>query len=98
MQNLRQIALPTLGTLAALLILAGSYYFAKGGIPPIPSTPPATYLPVLMMTTTPDPFAALLTPPGVERGPDGRYISQDVPLIITDNSRQGAVSHITVPD
>lgn len=99
MHTLKQVLVPMLATLAALAILAGSYYFARSGIPTIPPDVPITPITVLGGPATRDPMGAFLTPVGVERGADGRYISQDPRQIIPDNSlRRGAISRITVPD
>jgi subtilisin-like proprotein convertase family protein len=89
-----------LGTFAALLILAGSYFFARSTPPQVRPTAPAPDLPLLGVPRTPDPLAGLLTPTGVERAADGRYLAPDLaqPLIIPDNSRAGAISRIRVPE
>src|SRR5262249_41211187 len=88
--------------------LVAIYYWAKSGIPTLPPapTPPPVVLPTggpasAATTATPTPgdrLAPLLTPPGADRAPDGRYISAAGPLVIPDNNRRGAVSHIQVPD
>jgi subtilisin-like proprotein convertase family protein len=99
MQTLKQVLVPMLATLAALVILAGSYYFAKSGIPTPPADVPITPITVLGGPATRDPMGSFLTPTGVERGADGRYISQDPRQIIPDNNlRRGAISRINVPD
>jgi subtilisin-like proprotein convertase family protein len=99
MQTLKQVLVPMLATLAALVILAGSYYFAKSGIPTPPADVPITPITVLGGPATRDPMGSFLTPTGVERGADGRYISQDSRQIIPDNNlRRGAISRINVPD
>ena len=99
MQTLKQVLVPMLASLAALAILAGSYYFAKSGIPTPPADVPITPITVLGGPATRDPMGSFLTPTGVERGADGRYISQDPRQIIPDNNlRRGAISRINVPD
>jgi subtilisin-like proprotein convertase family protein len=99
MQTFKQVLYPMLGTLVALAILAGSYYVAKSSIPPVPPVVPVTPITVLGGPATEDPLGAFLTPTGVDRGPDGRYITQDARQIIPDNNlRRGAISRITVPD
>lgn len=99
MQTLRQVLIPMLASLVALAILAGSYYFARSTIPTIPPDVPVTPITVLGGPATRDPMGSFLTPTGVERGPDGRYISQDPRQIIPDNNlRRGAISRIRVPD
>ena len=100
MPNVRQVILPVLGVLGALLILAGSYFFARS-TPAVTGTPaPTPVLPLLGVPRTPDPLAALLTPTGVERAPDGRYLAPDLAQarVIPDNNRQGALSRILVPE
>jgi subtilisin-like proprotein convertase family protein len=95
----RQVLIPMLATLAALLILAGSYYFARSSIPAVPADVAVTPITVLGGPATRDPMGSFLTPVGVDRGADGRYISTDPRQIIPDNSlRRGAISRITVPD
>lgn len=100
MGNFRQVVIPVLGALGALLILVGSYFFAQSA-PPVPGTPvPTPNLPLLGVPRTPDPLAGLLTPTGVERAPDGRYLAPDLDqaIVIPDNSREGALSRIRVPE
>ncbi len=99
MQTLKLVLFPLLASFAALVILVGSYYFAKSNIPAPANDVPITPITVLGGPITPDPMGAFLTPTGVERGPDGRYISSDPRQIIPDNSlRRGAISRIRVPD
>ena len=99
MHTLKQVLVPMLATFAALAILAGSYYFAKSGIPALPANVPITPITVLGGPATRDPMGSFLTPVGVERGADGRYISPDLRQIIPDNNpRRGAISRLTVPD
>ncbi len=99
MQTLKHMLIPMIGSLAALAILVGSYYFAKSNIPAPAPDVPITPITVLGGPSTPDPMGAFLTPTNVERGPDGRYISRDPRQIIPDNSlRRGAISRIIVPD
>lgn len=99
MQTIKQVLYPMLGSLAALVILAGSYYFAKSAIPPPAPDVPITPITVLGGPTTRDPLGSFLTPTDQERGPDGRYISQDLRQIIPDNNlHRGAISRIRVPD
>jgi len=99
-QNLKPVLIPLLGTLAALGVLAASYYLARGTPQQYPPPAESPNLPLLGGTMTPEPMNAFLTPRGVERGGDGRYIAPDLdqPRIIPDNSRDGAVSRIFVPD
>ena len=100
MRNFRQVLIPVLGALGALLILAGSYFFAQSP-PPGAGTPlPPPNLPLLGVPRTPDPLAGLLTPTGIDRAPDGRYLAPDLDqaLVIPDNSREGAISRIRVPE
>src|SRR3954468_12433201 len=99
MQTLKHVLPPLLASFAALVILVGSYYFAKSNIPAPADDVPITPITVLGGPCTPDPMGSFLTPTSVERGPDGRYISRDPRLIIPDNSlRRGAISRLIVPD
>ncbi len=99
-RRITAILLPIIGIGITLVVLIGSYTYARAGLRPFLATTPTVPLAAFLGPTP----SAVVTATPVERargsvvGPDGLWTSADVPQSIPDNSRKGALSRITLPD